>query len=202
MDAARKQEILAAVASWLDAAPDDEPLPAGLDQALAESTAAPADLAAIVAAVTACGRELQIQSKSLKRLEGQLAAAGEPSAREQQLLLDVCDLHDRLSRCVASGTKACGEAPWLARRLGGAGIARAIVAGVALVAERAADLLAREGITPLPAVGMPFDPRTMRALEAVLAPGSAAKDTVVECARTGYLRDDAVLRVAEVKVAR
>ena len=206
IDTERRQSILAAVATWLDSAPDDEPLPKGLDPALGTSDtgdpAAAADLAAIVAAVTACSKELQIQSKTMKRLESQLAPANEPSAREEKLLLDVCDLHDRLARCVGSGAKACDDAPWLARRFGGVGIARSLVAGVALVAARTSDLLEQQGITPMPAVGEPFDPERMRALEAVAAPEGTLPGTVVECLRTGYLRGDTILRSAEVRVAR
>ena len=74
--------------------------------------------------------------------------------------------------------------------------------GVALTAQRLRDALARHGVTPIPAVGEPFDPTVHEALLEVEAPEGAAPGTVVQEVLRGWRTAERALRAARVVVAR
>ena len=63
------------------------------------------------------------------------------------------------------------------------------------------DVLAKEGVKPVPALGEVFDPRVHEAVMQVDDTGAAA-GTIVEELKKGYLIHDRVLRPSMVKVAR
>jgi molecular chaperone GrpE len=63
------------------------------------------------------------------------------------------------------------------------------------------ELLKKEGITTIDAMGKPFDPSVMLAVEAVETSGVAA-NTVLEEFSRGYLYRGHILRLAQVKVAK
>ena len=73
-------------------------------------------------------------------------------------------------------------------------------AGVQMIHRQLLDVLAAEGVTPIQAVGEPFDPARH---EAVAQDGSGQHpaNTVVEEFRRGYSLRDKVIRPAMVKVA-
>lgn len=69
--------------------------------------------------------------------------------------------------------------------------------GVQLVERKFWNTLERAGVTPIAAIGQPFDPSQHEAVDAV--PGSAA-DTVLDVYQPGYRLGQSVLRPAMVKV--
>lgn len=75
------------------------------------------------------------------------------------------------------------------------------VQGLEFVRRRLLAVLAAEGVTPIAAVGRPFDPQRHLALEAIPAP-HVAPNTVVGEIRRGYAVGERILRHAEVLVAR
>jgi molecular chaperone GrpE len=63
------------------------------------------------------------------------------------------------------------------------------------------DVLAQEGVEPIPTIGTPFDPYLHVAT--VVAPGAdAPPETVLAEEKRGYRSREGVLRYAEVVVAR
>ena len=73
--------------------------------------------------------------------------------------------------------------------------------GVELIYKQLQDLLTRRGVTPIDAVGRPFDPRFHQAITYEPSPGRAEGE-VVEEVRRGYMHGDRLLRPAMVKVAK
>lgn len=71
--------------------------------------------------------------------------------------------------------------------------------GQQVIHRRLLDILEREGVRPIPAVGHPFDPRQHRAVERVSDPTFLA-GTVVAERRKGYRTTHRILRYAEVVV--
>ena len=69
--------------------------------------------------------------------------------------------------------------------------------GLQLIERKLWGVLERAGVTPIAAVGQPFDPALHEAVDSV--PGTAA-DTVVDVYQTGYRLGDSLLRPALVKV--
>lgn len=72
--------------------------------------------------------------------------------------------------------------------------------GLRLVQWQLNELLKEEGLTPVPTVGQPFDPRVHEAIEQVHS-GEHPEGTVVEEVRRGYMLGDEMLRPARVKVS-
>jgi molecular chaperone GrpE len=74
--------------------------------------------------------------------------------------------------------------------------------GLRLVQGQLSDLLKSEGLTPVPTVGAPFDPRIHYAIEQVYS-GEHPEGTVVEEVLRGYMLNDEPepLRPAQVKVS-
>jgi molecular chaperone GrpE len=62
------------------------------------------------------------------------------------------------------------------------------------------ELLARQGVSPVAAVGQPFDPRLHLAVTTVDTMDATQDGTVLREVRTGYVYGDRVLRPAEVQV--
>jgi molecular chaperone GrpE (heat shock protein) len=86
-----------------------------------------------------------------------------------------------------------------------AGAAEAISAwleGLTFVRERALATLATDKVVPIRTEGCAFDPHLHVAVEAIPATNGFAPGIIVREQRRGYLRGDAVLRYAEVVVAR
>ena len=73
--------------------------------------------------------------------------------------------------------------------------------GVELIHKQMLDLLRRRGVTPIEAVGQPFDPHLHQAVAHDTVPGHAEGE-VVEQFRRGYKLRDRLLRPAMVKVAK
>jgi len=101
------------------------------------------------------------------------------------VLLEMVAVLDDLERAVASADAASSWAQ-----------------GVALVAQRIRDFLARQGVTPEDPLGAPFDPSFHEALLELDAPEGTAPGTVVQVVHKGYRRGARALRTARVVVAR
>ncbi len=109
-------------------------------------------------------------------------------AAEDRLLLDVIEVLDDLERALAALSTEQAAASWSQ--------------GVTLTAQRMREVLARRGVTVVPAVGQPFDPSVHEALLEVPAPEGMKPGHVVQEIQRGYARADRALRAARVVVAR
>ena len=77
---------------------------------------------------------------------------------------------------------------------------KSFVDGYAMIYKQLMDVLAKEGVTKIEAVGKPFDPNYHQAVMRVPS-DEYEDDTVVEVLQEGYLLGDKTLRPAMVKVA-
>ncbi|MFO0843520.1 MAG: nucleotide exchange factor GrpE [Gemmataceae bacterium] len=82
-----------------------------------------------------------------------------------------------------------------------AGALSALVTGYGMSLERVERALRKHGLEPIAAVGQPFDPERMEAMDAVADTGRPAGE-VVEEVRRGYLWNGRLFRFAQVRVAR
>jgi molecular chaperone GrpE len=97
------------------------------------------------------------------------------------LLMNIVPVLDDLQRALDAA--ADGDAPW--------------VQGVRNVERKLVSVLERAGVTPLEALGQPFDPALHEAV--ATEPGSSGS-TVVDVYQTGYRLGESLLRPAMVKV--
>lgn len=72
--------------------------------------------------------------------------------------------------------------------------------GVELIHQQMIDLLAKEGLQPVPAVGEPFDPHLHEAVDVIDSPG-VEPGMVLEEMQRGYRYKDRLIRPSLVKVA-
>ena len=77
-----------------------------------------------------------------------------------------------------------------------------LLTGVRMTLLQIKEVLERQEVKRIEALGEPFDPRFHEAVEVQAAEGDAEVDTVVGELQTGYLIGDAVLRPARVRVAQ
>lgn len=77
---------------------------------------------------------------------------------------------------------------------------KSFIDGYAMIYKQLFDVLAKEGVTKMDAVGKPFDPNYHQAVMRVPS-DEYENDTVVEVLQEGYLLGDKTLRPAMVKVA-
>jgi molecular chaperone GrpE len=75
-----------------------------------------------------------------------------------------------------------------------------VLQGVELTSKKAQEILSRFGVTPIPSVGLPFDPAVHQAVAKVNGKGHTP-NTIVEEFEKGYYLHDRVLRPAMVTVA-
>jgi molecular chaperone GrpE len=75
-----------------------------------------------------------------------------------------------------------------------------LAAGLAALGEQIEDVLRRQGVARVGAVGEPFDPETHEAVGTTPAPG-APPGTIAGVVRPGYALDGRLLRPAQVVVA-
>ena len=130
------------------------------------------------------------------RAEAELQNTRRRSARERddavrsaedRLLLDLIEVLDDFDRALASMPQGASDA-W--------------TQGVTLTAQRLRDVLVRRGVTPIAAVGQPFDPAFHEALLEVPAKDGIEPGTVAQEVLRGYRRGDRALRAARVVVAK
>jgi len=99
------------------------------------------------------------------------------------ILIQLLPVMDDLQRAISNVPDGQAEASW--------------VQGVQFIEKKLAGLFEREGVTPIDAIGQPFDPAFH---EAVATEDGSSQNVVVEVYQTGYRHGDQVLRPAMVKV--
>ncbi len=99
---------------------------------------------------------------------------------------DLLPIIDNLDRALEAARKVGEQGP--------------LVQGVAMVQVQFLDLLKRHGVTPIEALGQPFDPHLHQALMQQPT-ADAAPNTVVQVIEKGFMNQDRVLRPAKVVVS-
>jgi molecular chaperone GrpE len=77
----------------------------------------------------------------------------------------------------------------------------AVKAGILLISQKFLSFLRQNGVKPIEAVGLPFDPELCEAVAAIPACDEEQKGKVVDDIQTGYLLNDKVIRHSKVVVA-
>ena len=209
-----KREALEDFRQWLDAADEEPPEPAAAD-------AADCDLRDLFAEFAALRQEIRLQNREQARAGRELAAAAErydAAARqaerggetlaafeqrvsgtaEDRCLAATLEVRDALERGREAAVRLRGR-PRLFRRppRGVAGV----VEGYELAIKRFDRMLSRFDVRRVRTVGRPFDARVMHAVD-VRRVERAGDGLVVEELRSGFVRRDDVLRLADVAVNR
>jgi molecular chaperone GrpE len=102
------------------------------------------------------------------------------------LALDLLAALDNLDRATAAAKQAGETGP--------------LVQGVVMVQAQLLDVLRRHGITPIDALGKPFDPAVHQAV--MQQPSDQQPNTVLQVLEQGFMIHDRVLRPARVVVSR
>lgn len=145
----------------------------------------------------------ELLSEQNRRLARDLERARETEGAaqrqtERRLLLDMLDVRDRIA--AAMGVFSAYRPGFLSRLAPTeTRLAQGLGEGIALTLRRLDDALTERRVRPIEAVGGRLDPNTMRAIGVDFDAQRAAGEVLSE-ARRGYLRDDELLRLAEVIV--
>ncbi len=107
---------------------------------------------------------------------------------EEGVLFELVAVLDDLERALSAADPSLIDTSW--------------IQGVALVAQRTREYLARVGVTVEDPLGQTFDPAFHDALLELDAPEGAAPGTVLQVVQKGYRRGARALRAARVVVAR
>ncbi|MEI8326734.1 MAG: nucleotide exchange factor GrpE [Betaproteobacteria bacterium] len=182
---------------------------------------APVDLALLFAELSVLRNEVRVEARQFKaalddmraladmlseqnhRLARDLERAREAEGAEQRkterlLLLDLLDVRDRIGSAmdIYFNYEPGYLARFAAREMQ---LIRGVGDGIEMTLRRIDALLTERHVRPLEAVGGRLDPNTMRAI-GTDADASRAAGEVLSEARRGYMRDDELLRLAEVIV--
>jgi molecular chaperone GrpE len=132
-------------------------------------------------------------------LERAREAAGKAQRQtERSLLLDLIDVRDRIGS--AMDVYFAYEPGYLARFAGKEmRLVHGMGDGLEMTLRRIDAMLAERHVRPIEAAGGRLDPNTMRAIGTDMDPKRAPGEVLSE-ARRGYMRDDELLRLAEVIV--
>jgi molecular chaperone GrpE len=159
----------------------DEELTAEIDRLRAELDAAQIEMAEHKASLQRTAADFaNYRRRTAEDRERELGLAGESLLRK---VLAVADDFDRALDAMPDELKAVG---W--------------IEGIVLLDRKLRALLESEGVTPIEAVGRPFNPREHEAIASVPATGRPDGEVVAEVQR-GYRVRDRVLRPAMVAVA-
>ena len=176
-----------------------------------EQSRAGRELAGAAARYDAVNHVLEHREEELAAFEQRVTRAA-----ENRCLLPVLELRDALVRghdagvrLRQAGTKGGkGGKGRKGRRKGARKLLRrlqpgiaGVIEGYALAIRRCDRMLAQLGVRGVPAVGEPFDARTMHAVDTRRVSGLTEGEVVEEYV-SGFVRDGAVLRLAEVVVNR
>jgi molecular chaperone GrpE len=118
-----------------------------------------------------------LRKRSARELERRTAESTDAIVR------DWLEVADSIDRAVAAGPDGAADQ------------------GLRAVAEQITSTLAREGVARVGTPGERFDPERHEAVGVRVTP-DAADQTILDVARSGYVRGDRVLRPAQVVVAR
>ena len=125
---------------------------------------------------------LQVMRRKDQELEGRLKYAHETFA------LDLLTALDNLERAVDAAKKVGETGP--------------LTTGVAATQAQILEVLKRHGITPIEALGQPFDPNKHQAIQTRAAGDGFPANTVAQVVQQGFMIHDKVLRPAVVIVAQ
>lgn len=218
LDPERRQQMVEAIATWLNDLTQAESPPSGLAPEIMGSSEPAPDLFSMLSQLTALTRETQLQGRATSRLHAELSAAltqlaetatsPEAMARKLvearrearlELITELLDVRDRFTRGLTEAQRRIESLQGFRAHFGQRPVLEALVEGNLLARERFDDLLRRLDVQEIPCVGRAFDPTVMQAVEVVQV-SDAAPGTVVDVFRPGYISNGRVLRVAEVKV--
>lgn len=151
------------------------------------------DMRALTELLTEQNRRLTHDLERAREAEGAVQRQA-----ERRLLLDLLDVRDRIG---AAMDVVAAYRPGLLSRLAPVEtrLAQGLGEGIALTLRRLDELLAERRVRPIDAIGGRLDPHTMRAI-GTAADADRAPGEVLSEARRGYMRDDELLRLAEVIV--
>ncbi len=159
-------------------------------------TPKPPPIGELQEALAAKSAELERMQDRLLRLQAEFENWKKRTAREkadflkfatEDLLLKLLPVLDNLERALASAPAEGACTP--------------LHEGVAMTARLFRSTLERAGVTPVAALGTPFDPGLHQAVAQVESAGGP-ENVVVEEVQKGYLLEGRVLRPAMVKVSR
>jgi molecular chaperone GrpE len=125
---------------------------------------------------------LQVMKRKDQDLDQRLKYAHE------KLAIDLVAALDNLDRAIDAAQKAGDKGP--------------LAAGVAATQSQIMDVLKKHGVTPIDALGKPFDPMKHQAIQTVPAGRGQEPNTVAAVAQKGFMIHDRVLRPAAVIVAQ
>lgn len=125
---------------------------------------------------------LQVMKRKDQDLDQRLKYAHE------KLALDLVAALDNLDRAIDAAQKAGDKGP--------------LVTGVVATEAQIMDVLKKHGVTPIDALGKPFDPMKHQAIQTVPAGKGQGPNTVAAVAQKGFMIHDRVLRPAAVIVAQ
>lgn len=139
----------------------------------------------------------------LEFLRSQLSRLGSDAQADTRRrdLVELVGLRDRAVVAAKALAVAAGQQGLRVRLSGLAPLLASLAQGQQMLVRRFDELLLSRAVTVTAALGKPFDPATMKAVEVDPSP-DAAEGTVTEELRPGYVWENRVLRPAEVRVAR
>jgi len=222
-DPNHRKLVLDHLHQWIEDLAEPESLPENFPREETASVEEP-DLLTVVTALTGLTEEFRIQGRNFRKLHDELrilpdklshpqsptsqpsisvsdifALAGEEGQKE--LIKDVIEIHDRLWQTFEQSKKRFKKTGYLARITGAISVTRGMVDGLRLTLSRFDDMLAKYGVIRFGKSEEPFDPHSMKAVDAVQIPGKSP-GTVVGIIRSGYRRHGKIIRLAEVQVSR
>lgn len=209
-----KQRVMDDFRQWLDAA-GEEPAEQG------EPDAGDCDLRDLFAEFAALRQEIRLQNREQARAGRELAAAAErydaaagraercdetlavfekrvSRTAEDRCLLETLEVRDALVRGREAAVRLRDRPRLFGRPPRGAA---GVVQGYELAISRFDRMLSRFDVRPVQTAGRPFDSRVMHAVEARRV-DRIDDGVVVEELRSGFVRHDDVLRLADVAVNR
>jgi molecular chaperone GrpE len=214
-----RDAILRRFTEWLDQALASEAPPAGIAEEIlhCQTDQNFADLFSMQAAITALTQEVKLQGRSFKQLAETLSPVlqaqaaenrGEAEERAWNQVVDaLLDLRERLVRGLEMARQAGAALEirrwWLPGRpfQSARDTVSALREGYRLTSERLEEILAGLDIREIDCLRRPFDPQSMRALDAEET-NCVAEGTVLEVYRRGYEWNGRIYRPAEVRVTR
>ncbi len=209
-----KQRALDDFRQWLDTVGEEPPAPA-------ESDAGDCDLRDLFAEFAALRQEIRLQNREQARAGRELAAAAErydaatrrgergdetlaafkqrvSRTAEDRCLLETLEVRDALVRGRDAAVRLRDRPRLFGRPPRGAA---GVVEGSELAIGRFDRMLSRFDVRSVQTVGCPFDGRVMHAVEARRV-DRIGDGEVIEELRSGFVRRDDVLRLADVAVNR
>lgn len=151
-----------------------------------------------VRTLTAFMESYQQSEKTLRDTNAQIHLLEEKIrlSCEKKLILLFLDVRDALARGLQSGREITMQRRWLRPPPKGF---ESIVEGYEMALRRFDRALNQAGVKPLATVGEPFNPQLMRAV-GKSADNTVSQEVVTQEILSGYVRNDEVIRTAEVIV--